>query len=60
MLHRELKKLVRQTPLLSLLDLQKEAIRWVEERQPQRERYTRQIPHSHETQVIVTSEGPSA
>lgn len=60
MLRRELKKLVRQTPTLSLLDLRKEAIRWVEEGQPQRERYTRQTPHSHETQVIVTSEGVSA
>lgn len=33
---------------------------WVEEGQPQRERYTRQTPHSHETQAIVTSEGASA
>ena len=59
-LRRELKRLVRQTPEVSLLDLRKEAIRWVEEGQPQRERYTRPAPHSHETQAIVTSEAVNA
>lgn len=60
MLRRELKRLVRQTPGMSLLDLRKEAIRWVEEGQPQRDRYARSTPQSHETQAIVTSEGATA
>lgn len=35
-LRRELKRLVRQDSSLNLLDLRKEAMRWVEEGQPQR------------------------
>ena len=60
MLRRELKKHVRQTPEVSLLDLRKEAMRWVEEGQPQGVRYTRSTSHSHETQAIVTSEAVNA
>lgn len=37
-LRRELKRLVRQNFSLTLLDLRKEAMRWVEEGQPQRNR----------------------
>ena len=60
MLRRELKRLVRQTPEVSLLDLRKEAIRWVEEGQPQGVRHTRPTSHSYETQAIVTCEAVGA
>lgn len=56
MLRRELKRLVRENTQLSLLDLRKEAIRWVEEGQPARNRHTRVAPQSCETQVTVTCE----
>ena len=60
MLRRELKRFVRQTPEVSLLDLRKEAIRWVEEGHPQGVRYTRPTPHSHETQATVTCDAVNA
>ncbi|XP_065133195.1 uncharacterized protein [Paramisgurnus dabryanus] len=55
-LRRELKRLVRQNPLWTLLELRKEAMRWVEEGQPIRNRPSRVAPHSLETQAIVTCE----
>ena len=56
MLRRELKTLVRQNGELSLLDIRKEAIRWVEEGQPAREKYVRPIPQTCEAQATATSE----
>lgn len=53
---RELKRLVRQNSSLTLLDLRKEAMRWVEEGQPQRSRPSRVVPHSFETQAVATCE----
>lgn len=55
-LRRELKRLVRQNLSLTLLDLRKEAMRWVEEGQPQRSRSSRVVPHSFETQAVATCE----
>lgn len=53
---RELKRLVRQNFSLTLLDLHKEAMRWVEEEQPQRNRSSRVVPHLFETQAVATCE----
>ncbi|KAL1278784.1 hypothetical protein QQF64_025457 [Cirrhinus molitorella] len=55
-LRRELKRLVRQDSSLNLLDLRKEAMRWVEEGQPQRNRSSKVAPYSFETQVVPTCE----
>ncbi len=55
-LRRELMRLVRQDGGLSLLDVRREAIRWVEEGQPARERYTRHAVQSCEAQVTASSE----
>lgn len=55
-LRRELKKLVRQQSSLTLLELRKEAIRWVEEGQPQRIRSGRVVPHAFETQAVAVCE----
>lgn len=56
MLRRELKRMVRQQGGLSLLDVRKEAIRWVEEGQPNREKYVRPLPQTCEAQATATSE----
>ena len=56
MLRRELKRMVRHNRALSLLDVRKEAIRWVEEGQPTREKYVRPLPQTCETQATATSE----
>ncbi|KAL1259109.1 hypothetical protein QQF64_009686 [Cirrhinus molitorella] len=55
-LRRELKRLLRQDSSLNLLDLRKEAMRWVEEGQPQRNRSSKVAPYSFETQVVSTCE----
>ena len=59
-LRRELKKMVRQNPETSLLDIRKEAIRWVEEGQPSREKFVRPLPQTCETQATATSESVGA
>lgn len=52
MLRRELKRLVRESGELSLLDVRKEALRWAEEGQRDRERSHRVSGRSSETQVV--------
>ncbi len=59
-LRRELMRLVRQDGSLSILDARREAIRWVEEGQPTRERYTRQAVQNYEAQVTTSSEAVTA
>lgn len=56
MLRRELKRMVRQNGELSQLDVRREAIRWVEEGQPTREKYVRPLPQTCEAQATATSE----
>ena len=56
MLRRELKTMVRQNGEMTLLDIRRAAIRWVEEGQPSREKYVRPIPQSCEAQATATSE----
>ena len=51
MLRRELKRLVRGDSVLTLLDVRKEAIRWVQEGQSHRDRSYR-APASSEAQVV--------
>lgn len=63
MLRRELKRLVQADNGLSLLDLRKEAIRWVEEGQVSRDRSHRASGRSNEVQVAsqcVATSAPSA
>ena len=59
-LRRELKKMVRQNQEISLLDIRKEAIRWVEEGQPSQEKYVRPLPQTCETQATAISESAGA
>ena len=56
MLRRELMRMVRQNGDLSLLDVRREAIRWVEEGQPTKEKYVRPLPHTCEAQAPASSE----
>ena len=56
MLRRELKRMVRQDEELSMLDVRREAIRWVEEGQPGKDKNVRPLPQTCETQATATSE----
>lgn len=56
MLRRELKRMVRQNEQLSMIDIRKEAIRWVEEGQSTRDKYVRPLPQTCEAQATATSE----
>lgn len=50
-LRRELKRLVRGDDQLTLLDVRSEAIRWVEEGQPNRDKHARTTPLVSEAQI---------
>lgn len=60
MLRRELKRLVRGSVNMSLLEVRREAIRWVEEGQPSREKQVRLTPHTCETHVTPSCEAFNA
>lgn len=55
-LRRELKRLVRDRPACTLLEVRKEAIRWVEEGLPHKNRPSRSISHTCEAQAVLTCE----
>lgn len=56
MLRRELKRFVRGNEALSLLDVRREAIRWVEEGQPNREKHVQPQPQMYETRISTGCE----
>lgn len=58
MLRRELKRLVRSRETMSLLEVRREAIQWVEEGQTSREKQVRPSPHTCEVQVTPNCEVP--
>ncbi|XP_076851377.1 uncharacterized protein LOC143502078 [Brachyhypopomus gauderio] len=59
-LRRELKRLVRDDEDLSILDVRREAIRWLEEGQPGRDRGQRALPRSHEVRFAPQCEATIA
>ena len=56
MLRRELKGFVRGNGNLSLLDVRSEAVRWVKEGQPHRDRGIRVLVFTNESQLAVRCE----
>ena len=56
MLRRELKKMVRQNDQLSMIDIRREAIRWVEEGQSTKDKNIRPLPQTCEAQATAVSE----
>ena len=59
-LRRELKRLVRDDEQLTLLDVRREAIRWLEEGQPGRDRGQRALSRSSEVQFVPRCEATIA
>lgn len=56
MLRRELKKLVRSSETMSLLEIRREAIQWVDEGQPNRDKQVRPTSYTYETHVTPSCE----
>lgn len=59
-LRRELKRLVRDNGDMSLLGVRREAIRWMEEGQPGRDRGQRAVPRNSEVQFVPQCEATIA